>query len=50
MKGIRFAFVTEPPAETVVELYQEAGWWDERWSRKAIPRDDPRQLRVSGGP
>jgi spermidine synthase len=37
MDGIRYEFVTELPAETVVDLYREGGWWDERWSRKAIP-------------
>jgi len=37
MDGIRYEFVTELPAEAVVALYREGGWWDERWSRKAIP-------------
>ncbi|HOB54128.1 MAG TPA: GNAT family N-acetyltransferase [Acidobacteriota bacterium] len=37
MDGIRYEFVTELPAEAVVNLYREGGWWDERWSRKAIP-------------
>ncbi len=37
MDGIRNEFVTELPAEAVVNHYREGGWWDERWSRKAIP-------------
>lgn len=33
---IRLVMVTEAPVNAIIELYRDAGWWEEGWSVEAI--------------
>lgn len=38
MSELQLKIVTEAPTDGIVELYKDAGWWEEGWSVDIIPQ------------
>lgn len=48
MQNLKLAVVTEAPIENVVELYKDAGWWEEGWDQNVIPKMIKNSFRFVG--
>ena len=47
-KDLRVEVIKDAPTESIVELYQDAGWWEEGWSRDVIPQMVKNSFRFVG--
>ena len=47
-KELRIEVIKDARTESIVELYQDAGWWEEGWSEEVIPAMVANSFRFVG--